>query len=160
MPKVSAGLVLYRLKGGTVEVLLVHPGGPFWAKKDFGAWSIPKGEVPAGEEVLAAAKREFEEETGLSPGGSMLPLGAVAQKSGKIVYAWAVEGDCDPKLVKSNSFEMEWPPRSGKKQKFPEIDRAAFFDIQEAKRRINTAQFGFLARLQEFLSTPGNRTCE
>lgn len=156
----SAGLVLYRLKGGTVEVLLVHPGGPFWAKKDFGAWSIPKGEVPAGEEVLAAAKREFEEETGLSPGGSMLPLGAVAQKSGKIVYAWAVEGDCNPTLIKSNSFEMEWPPRSGKTQKFPEIDRAAFFDIQEAKRRINTAQSGLLARLQEFLSTPGNRTCE
>jgi predicted NUDIX family NTP pyrophosphohydrolase len=160
MPKVSAGLVLYRLKGGTVEVLLVHPGGPFWAKREFGAWSIPKGEVPAEEEVLAAAKREFEEETGLSPGGSMLPLGAVTQKSGKIVYAWAVEGDCNPKLIKSNSFEMEWPPRSGKKQTFPEIDRAAFFDIQEAKRRINTAQSGLLARLQELLSIPGHRTCE
>ncbi|MGH9448897.1 MAG: NUDIX domain-containing protein [Terriglobia bacterium] len=156
MPKSSAGILLYRLMGGSLEVLLVHPGGPFWAKKDTGAWSIPKGELWAGEDALAAAKREFEEETGSSPEGTMLPLGTVTQKSGKVVSAWALQGDCDPKSIKSNSFEIEWPPRSGKKQEFPEIDRAGFFEIEDAKRRINPAQTEFLTRLQRLLSTPAS----
>jgi len=152
MPKSSAGLILYRLRDNTLEVLLVHPGGPFWLNKDFGAWTIPKGEVEREEDQLAAARREFEEEIGFSPGGQFVPLGTITQKSGKIVHAWALQGDCDPSQMRSNSFVMEWPPRSGKQQAFPEADRAAFFTVDEAKRRINPAQVELLSRLQEILA--------
>ena len=148
MPKSSAGLLLYRVRNVALEVLLVHPGGPFWAGKDSGAWTIPKGEVEAAEDQLAAARREFQEELGFSPRGEFIPLGTITQKAGKVVWAWALEGDCDPAGIKSNSFTIEWPPRSGKQQAFPEVDRAAFFGIDEAKRKINPAQVELLSRLQ------------
>jgi predicted NUDIX family NTP pyrophosphohydrolase len=151
MPKTSAGLIMYRVRDRIVEVLLVHPGGPLWAKKDQGAWSIPKGEISPGEDALSRAKREFEEETGVIPEGEFVPLGTITQKSGKKVQAWAFAGDCDPKRVRSNTFEMEWPPRSGQKQEFPEVDRAEFFEIEEAKRRINAAQSGLLSELHHLL---------
>lgn len=147
MPKKSAGLLLYRLRNGQIEVLLVHLGGPFWAKKDKGAWFIPKGELAPGEDELAAAQREFAEETGLEPEGDLLPLGAVKQKSGKTVTAWAFQGDCDPAALKSNTFSIEWPPHSGKRREFPEIDRAAFFTIEQAKEKIHPAEFALLLRL-------------
>jgi predicted NUDIX family NTP pyrophosphohydrolase len=152
MAKASAGLVMYRVRGAHLEVLLVHPGGPLWAKKDLGAWSIPKGEVSLGDDELSTAKREFEEETGLHPQGEFLPLGKITQKSGKTVRAWAFAGDCDPAALRSNTFSMEWPPHSGKKQEFPEIDRAAFFSLAEAKERINPAQIGLLEELARRLS--------
>jgi len=152
MPKSSAGLILYRVRDNALEVLLVHPGGPFWAKKDLGAWSIPKGEVGPEEDQLAAAQREFEEELGFSPSGEFVPLGTITQKSGKVVQAWALEGDCDLSSIKSNSFVIEWPPHSGKQQSFPEVDRAAFFGIEEAKRTINPAQVELLSRLQEIVA--------
>ena len=150
MPKHSAGLILYR-RGSNLQVLLAHPGGPFHARKDLGAWSIPKGEHEPGEDLLVAAQREFEEELGFRPEGEFLALGSVTQKSGKIVHAWAIEGDWDPTLIKSNSFAMEWPPHSGKQAEFPEVDRAEFFDIEEAHRRINPAQAELLTRLQQHL---------
>src|SRR5438045_1593487 len=131
MPKRSAGILMFRRGAKGVEVLLVHPGGPFWAKKDLGAWSIPKGEVVEGEELLATARREFAEELGFAAIGAFLPLGEVKQKGGKTVHAWAVEGDCDAATCKSNTFKMEWPPRSGKWAEFPEVDRAEFFSIAE-----------------------------
>lgn len=149
MAKVSAGLLMYRVRGGRVEAMLVHPGGPFWLKKDVGAWSLPKGEIAPGEDALDAARREFEEETGLHPGGEFLPLGEVAQKGGKIVRAWAFEGDCDPASIKSNTFAMEWPPRSGKKQEFREIDKAEFFTLEEARRKVNPAQVALIDALEE-----------
>lgn len=152
MAKVSAGLLLYRYQGGRLQVFLVHPGGPFWATKDGGAWSIPKGEVGDGEDPFAAAKREFEEETGIKPSGDFVPLAAISQKAGKVVQAWAFAGDCDPRSICSNSFTMEWPPRSGTQKEFPETDRAEFFEIEEAKRRINPAQAALLAELQQKLS--------
>lgn len=152
MPKSSAGLLLYRMRNGALEVLLVHPGGPFWARKDAGAWTIPKGEVEAEEDQFDAARREFEEELGFSPDGDFIPLGTIIQKAGKVVHAWALEGDCDPAGIKSNPFTMEWPPRSGKQQEFPEVDRAAFFAIEEAKRKINPAQVELLGRLQEIVT--------
>ena len=124
MAKNSAGLLLYRFRDGNLEVFLVHPGGPFWAKKDLGVWSIPKGEIDEGEEPLGAARREFEEETGFSPEGTFRELTPVRQRSGKIVHAWAVEGDCDPTALRSNTFTLEWPPRSGRMQEIPEVDRA------------------------------------
>ncbi len=151
MPKSSAGLVLYRVLDGVLQVLLVHPGGPFWAHKESGAWTIPKGEVEAEEDQLAAAWREFQEELGFSPSGDFIPLGTITQKAGKVVRAWALEGDCDPAGIKSNSFTIEWPPRSGKQQVFPEVDRAAFFPVDEAKRKINPAQVELISRLQEFV---------
>jgi len=147
--KKSAGLILYRRTKQQLEVLLVHPGGPIWAKRDEGAWSIPKGEISAGEEPLEAAQREFAEELGSSVQGTLLALGSVIQKGGKVVQAWAVEGDLDVSSVKSNTFSMEWPPRSGREQEFPEIDRAAFFSLDEAKRKINPAQILLLDRLRE-----------
>src|SRR4029077_12852800 len=125
--KISAGLLMYRRKSNAFEFLLVHLGGPFWTKKDAGAWFLPKGEVNPGEDERSAAIREFTEETGFAPSEKLIPLGTVKHKSGKIVHAWAFEGDCDPTAIRSNKFEMEWPPRSGKNQTFPEIDRAAFF---------------------------------
>lgn len=151
-PKESAGLLLYRRRDDRIEVLLVHPGGPLWKKKDEGAWSIPKGELDGDEDALACARREFEEETGFVADGPFLPLGSVRQKSGKLVHAWAFEGDCDPSALRSNGFEMEWPPRSGRMQQFPEIDRAEFFDIERAREKLNPAQVDFLDELVEALS--------
>lgn len=147
--KESAGLLLYRLRAGRIEVLLAHPGGPLWQRKDAGAWTIPKGELSHDEDALACARREFEEETGFLAQGPFIPLGSVRQKSGKVVHAWAFEGDCDPKQLRSNTFEMEWPPRSGKVQSFPEVDRAEFFDIESAREKLNPAQIDFLERLLE-----------
>lgn len=144
--KTSAGILLYRLRDG-VEVFLVHPGGPFWAKKDLGAWSLPKGEVEEDEDPRAAAVREFTEETGFAVTGELRALDSVRQ-SGKVVHAWAVEGDCDPAQLRSNVFSMEWPPKSGRRQEFAEVDRAAWFPIDEARRRIIPAQSEFLDRLE------------
>ena len=144
----SAGILLYRRSGDELEVLLVHPGGPFWASKDAGAWSLPKGEYEDGDDALAAALREFEEETGTAPPpGPLTDLGSVKQRSGKVVSAWAAEGDLDAEAIRSNTFAMEWPPRSGRMQDFPEIDRAAWFGLEEARERINPAQAAFLDRL-------------
>jgi predicted NUDIX family NTP pyrophosphohydrolase len=146
----SAGIVLYREGDGGLEVLLVHPGGPFWAKKDLGAWSIPKGEYGPGEDPQACALREFEEETGTKlDAPQLIELGAVVQKAGKEVTAWAARGDLDPASVRSNSFTMEWPPRSGREQEFPEIDRAAWFALDEARDRLVGAQIELLDRLTE-----------
>jgi predicted NUDIX family NTP pyrophosphohydrolase len=150
MAKLSAGLLMYRKQGSRLEVFLVHPGGPLWKKKDLGAWSLPKGEYVKGEDPLAAALREFEEETSLAPQSALLvPLGDIRQPSGKIVTAWALEGDCDPASLKSNLFSMEWPPKSGKTHEFPEIDRGAWFGLDEAKQRILKGQAGFLDRLAD-----------
>jgi predicted NUDIX family NTP pyrophosphohydrolase len=149
MPKQSAGLLLYRKQKDHLEVFLVHPGGPLWDKKDLGAWSIPKGEFEE-EEPLLAAKREFWEETGFdAPPGEYFPLKQVRQKSGKIVHAWAVEGELDAEHIRSNDFEMQWPPRSGKVQAFPEIDRAAWFSVAEALEKINLGQAGLIQELLE-----------
>jgi predicted NUDIX family NTP pyrophosphohydrolase len=138
--KQSAGILLYRKTNGGPEVFLVHPGGPFFKNKDLGSWSIPKGEFLDDENALIAAKREFLEETGQAIDGNFIPLEPVTLKSGKIVHAWAVEGDIDAETVYSNLFEMEWPPKSGKKQSFPEIDRAGWFDLNEARAKINGVQ--------------------
>jgi len=151
MPKISAGLIMYRFKGEMAEVLLVHPGGPFWAKKDAGAWSVPKGLCGPGEDLLAAAVREFHEETGFAAGGGFLDLGELRQPSGKIIHAWAFKGDCDPADLKSNTFSMEWPPRSGKESEFPEVDRAGWFGLDEAGRKILKGQVQFIARLERLL---------
>jgi predicted NUDIX family NTP pyrophosphohydrolase len=151
MPKHSAGLLLYRRRGGVLEVFLVHPGGPFWAKKDLGAWSLPKGEFAPGEDALAAARREFQEETGFPTEGEFLPLTPRKQPSGKVIQAWAFEGDCDPGSIKSNTFTLEWPPRSGNIKKFPEIDRAGWFTLAEARVKIIPGQAGFLEELEEIL---------
>jgi predicted NUDIX family NTP pyrophosphohydrolase len=153
MAKRSAGLLMYRGEGGSLEVLLVHPGGPFWAKKDAGAWFIPKGEIGAAEDELEAAKREFLEETGLSPTGSLLALGTVRQKSGKTVTAWAFRGDCDPATLKSNTFTIEWPPRSGKQREFPEIDRAEFFSLENATKKIHPVEWELVDRLAKKLES-------
>jgi predicted NUDIX family NTP pyrophosphohydrolase len=147
MARRSAGLLMYRRSGGHLEVLLVHPGGPFWTKKDLGAWSIPKGESADGEEPLAAAIREFQEETGLVASGPFRPLTPVRQRGGKIVDAWAFEGDGDPGALTSNRFSLEWPRGSGRMQEFPEVDRAAWFRIEDARRKILPAQAGFLDEL-------------
>ncbi len=146
--KQSAGILLYRRTGKAVEFFLVHPGGPFWKNKDEGAWSIPKGEFSDKEDPLAAAKREFREETGISCGGEFLSLGSIKNKSGKNIFAWALEKDLDPAAVSSNFFEMEWPPRSGKQQSFPEIDKGGWFSAAEAKQKINIAQVHFIDQLQ------------
>jgi predicted NUDIX family NTP pyrophosphohydrolase len=150
--KLSAGLLLYRRRGGALEVFLVHPGGLFWAKRDAGAWSIPKGETDPEEDHLAAARREFAEETGLQADGRFLPLTPIRQSGGKIVHAFALEGDFDPSTIQSNSFEIEWPPRSGRKRSFPEIDRAAWFSLDEARQKINPAQRALLDELQAMLA--------
>ena len=151
--KTSAGLLMFRNTGSGLQVLLAHPGGPFFAKKDEGVWTIPKGVVEAGEEDLVARARiEFEEELGIKPVGETIALGSVRQKGGKMVHAWAVEGDLAADFeARSNSFDLEWPPRSGKVQSFPEVDRAAFFSLEEAARKINPAQRDFLDRLQELV---------
>jgi predicted NUDIX family NTP pyrophosphohydrolase len=148
MSKTSAGLLMYRKRGENFEVLLVHPGGPFWAKKDSSAWSIPKGEYERGEELLEAAKREFMEETGFTPHGPFTPLTPLTQSGGKRISAWAFPGDCDPTTIRSNVFSMEWPPRSGRRAEFPEVDRAGWFDLKKAAQRIVKGQLGFLEELE------------
>jgi predicted NUDIX family NTP pyrophosphohydrolase len=153
MPKISAGLLLYRVRRGTPEVFLVHPGGPFWAKKDAGAWSIPKGEASPGEDLLAAAQREFREETGLDIGGHFRALVPIRQSSGKLVHAWAVAGDCDADAIRSNTFEMEWPPRSGQRREVPEVDRAAWLDLPTARVKILKGQLGLLDQLERLLES-------
>jgi len=146
--RLSAGILLWQRRAGRLEVLLGHPGGPFFAKKDAGAWGVPKGEVEAGEELFAVARREFAEETGHAvPDGPAIELGEITQKGGKRVIAWAVEGDLDPVAATSNTFELEWPPHSGRKQAFPEIDRVAWFDPDAARIAIRDAQAPFLDRL-------------
>jgi predicted NUDIX family NTP pyrophosphohydrolase len=152
MAKISAGLLLYRRRPGGPEVFLVHPGGPFWAKKDAGAWSIPKGEVDLGEDRLAAARREFQEETGVEIAGDFRALDPVRQPGGKLVHAWAVEGDCDAAAIRSNSFEMEWPPRSGRQQAFPEVDRAAWLDLASARVKLTKGQLPLLDQLERLLT--------
>ncbi len=157
--KQSAGLLMYRIvppeggkrQGGELQVLLVHPGGPFWVHRDEGAWSIPKGELEAGEEPLDAALREFQEETGVAPGGPYLELPTVEQKNRKLVHAWAFEGDCDPARIRSNTFRLELPRGSGKMVEFPEIDRAEFFSPGDARRKINPAQAALVDALEEKL---------
>jgi len=151
MSKKSAGLLLYREISGHLEVLLVHMGGPFWAKKDEGAWSIPKGEFEDNEDPFSAAKREFTEETGLSVEGEAIPLRPVRQPSGKLIYVWAMERDVDLSHFKSNTFSMEWPPKSGRVQEFPEVDRAAWSAIEEARHKIVRGQVAFLEQLQRML---------
>jgi len=148
---ISAGILLFRRNGEAIEVLLVHPGGPFWAKKDLGAWSIPKGLVEAEEEPLPCALRELEEELGSSfafPAEALIELGSVRQKAGKLVHCWAAEGDFDPATLRSNTFSIEWPPRSGSEREFPEVDRAEWFGLEEARRKIIPAQGDFLDRLK------------
>jgi predicted NUDIX family NTP pyrophosphohydrolase len=151
MPKTSAGVLMYRLQAGQPQVLLVHPGGPFWRNKDDGAWSIPKGEVAEGEDLLAAARREFAEELRHTPSGTFVPLTPIRQKSGKTVHAWAVAGDLDTAAVKSNTFTMEWPPGSKKQAEFSEVDRAEFFDLESAKKKINPAQVALVVELEKLL---------
>lgn len=148
MVKRSAGLLLYRVREETLEVFLVHPGGPFWARKDLGVWSIPKGEIDEGEDPLEAARREFEEETGFRPEGEFRELTPIRQRSGKIVHAWAVEGDCDPTILRSNIFTLEWPPRSGRQKEFPEADRAGWFSLTQAREKILEGQRELLAQLE------------
>jgi predicted NUDIX family NTP pyrophosphohydrolase len=155
MPRQSAGLLLFRRRPIGVEVLLTHPGGPFWARKDEGAWSIPKGEFPDGEDPLAAARREFREETGIEAAGEFLPLAPIRQAGGKLVLAWALESDFDPAQLKSNTFSMEWPPKSGRQQQFPEVDRAAWFDLEMARQRILKSQQPLLDQLAETLRARG-----
>jgi predicted NUDIX family NTP pyrophosphohydrolase len=150
--KQSAGLLLFRGRGVSLEVLLVHPGGPLWARKDDGAWSIPKGEVEDNEDTLAAARREVEEETGARPSGTFISLSPVRQTGGKIVHVWAVESDFDPRSLKSNLFEMEWPPKSGHRRSFPEVDRASWFDLETAGRKILASQAIVLKHLEERLT--------
>jgi len=147
MPHRSAGILMYRRKGGAIEVLLVHPGGPFFAKKDDGAWTIPKGLYEPSEDALAAARREFEEETGTAPAGELIALGEFRQSSAKIISAWTVEGEFDAAKLRSNSFSLEWPPRSGRTREFPEVDRAAWFSPEDARRKIVKGQAPILDAL-------------
>ena len=151
--RVSAGLLMYRASEPSLEVLLVHPGGPFFRNKDEGAWSIPKGEPEPDEDLLLAAQREFEEETEIRPEGPFVRLTPVRQKGGKVVHAWAFAGDCDPDAIVSNTFTMEWPPKSGRQTEFPEIDRAGFFDLPSAHRKINAAQASLIDELADILRT-------
>ncbi len=149
--KRSAGLLLYRATTRGIEVFLVHPGGPFWAKKDDGAWTIPKGEIEANEEPLQAAIREFAEETGTTLAGDFRPLPPIRQAGGKTVLAWTIAGEIDPAAIRSNEFAMEWPPRSGKRQSFPEVDRAAWFALDVARRKINRGQIALLDALEKLV---------
>jgi predicted NUDIX family NTP pyrophosphohydrolase len=157
--KQSAGLLLYRKRRGLLQVFLVHPGGPFWAKRDNGVWSIPKGELENSENALETARREFTEETSFSIDGPFVPLKAIKQPSGKVVSAWAVEGDADAAMLRSNTFRMEWPPRSGQKQEFPEVDRGGWFYLAEARRKLLPGQVPFvdeLAAMIESASSPSS----
>ena len=157
MAKTSAGILLYRVGAGALEVFLVHPGGPYWQKKDAGAWSIPKGEMEEGADALATARREFHEETGSYVDGEFVPLAPLKQASGKLVHAWAVRGNIDPSSIRSNTFSIEWPPRSGKRQEFPEVDRGEWFTIAKAREKILAGQRGFLDQLQERLDLQQSR---
>ena len=152
MSRVSAGLLMYRRDNGTLQILLAHPGGPFFRNKDDGAWSIPKGEIESGEDLLETAKREFREEIGVTPTGPFIALTTVKQRGGKIVHAWAFEGDCDPTAIVSNTFNMEWPPRSGKQMDFPEIDRAEFFDVSTARQKMNAGQVALIDELERIVN--------
>lgn len=156
MAKKSAGILLYRFRETVLEVFLVHPGGPFWAKKDARAWSIPKGEFEEDEDALNAAKREFQEETGFAVAGNFIALSPLRQAGGKLVFAWAVEGDCDPAKIRSNAFSIEWPPRSGRHKEFPEVDRAGWFPLKMAGEKISKGQAGFLDELKRRLENPEN----
>ena len=142
---------MYRQRSGVLEVLLAHPGGPFWIKKDLASWTVPKGEIAPGEDPLDAAQREFHEETGLDPVGPFTALAPVKQPGGKIVMVWAFEGDCDPSTIRSNTFTLEWPPKSGQRQSFPEIDRAAWYSIDEARAKISIGQIPVLDELEKSL---------
>jgi predicted NUDIX family NTP pyrophosphohydrolase len=153
MPKKSAGILFFRYRSKSIEVLLVHPGGPFWAKKDAGAWSIPKGEIEEDEKPLVTAVREVQEETGIKADGNFIELTPVKQKAGKIVYAWALEQDFEVSSIRSNFFEMEWPPRSGKKQSFPEIDKAEWFAVDAAEDKILEGQLPLLKELLSLAKT-------
>ena len=155
MPKRSAGLLVYKLEAGAPRVFLVHPGGPFWRNKDLRAWTIPKGEIGAGEDALAAARREFREETGQDVAGDFVALTPIRQAGGKIVEAWAVAAEIDAAAIVSNTFEMEWPPRSGRKQAFPEVDRVAWFDIDTARQKILPGQLAFIDELVKKLDGAG-----
>ncbi len=157
MAKHSAGLLLYRRRGNDWQVFLVHPGGPFWSRRESGAWSIPKGEFKPDENPLDAAKREFEEETGFRATGAFTALAPREQPSGKIIHAWAIEGDCDAAAIKSNAFEMEWPPHSGQMREFAEVDRAGWFDIATARQKLHRGQIPFLDELEQRLQTPARR---
>lgn len=152
MAKESAGLLMFRFSNGGLEVLLVHPGGPFWVHKDFGAWSIPKGAVDKGEGAMSAAKREFEEEVGVKPSGDFIELAPVRLKSGKRVRAWAFHGDCDTAVCTSNIVQLQWPPGSGKYIDFPEVDKAQFFNVAQAKQKLNSGQWPLIAELQALVS--------
>jgi predicted NUDIX family NTP pyrophosphohydrolase len=151
MAKQSAGIILYRHRDSALEIFLVHPGGPFWKNKDSGAWSIPKGEFDEREDPLQAARREFHEETGCSVDGSFIALGPVRQAGGKMVHAWAVEGDCEAESIRSNSFTIEWPPRSGQRKEFLEVDRAGWFSLELAREKILKGQLMLLDELQRIL---------
>jgi len=151
MTKKSAGILMYRFREMKLQVFLVHPGGPFWSRKDKAAWSIPKGEFDDLEAPLEAAKREFQEETGMPVTGDFINLGEVKQPGRKIIYVWAVEGDCDPAAIKSNTFEMQWPPKSGKYKSFPEVDRAGWFSLGEAREKLHKGQVVLVDRLAEAL---------
>jgi predicted NUDIX family NTP pyrophosphohydrolase len=152
MPKQTGGILLYRSNGGELEVLLTHPGGPYWENKDDGAWTIPKGIIEDGEKPVEAAAREFEEELGSPlPAGELRRLKPIRQAGGKLVHAWAVEGDFDPKKLRSNTFSMEWPPKSGEKQEFPEVDQAAWFTIDIARQRVLKSQSDLLDQLEDLL---------
>lgn len=149
MRKQSAGVAMFRRRAEGVEVLLVHPGGPFWKNRDDGAWSFPKGEIEDGEDPVTVARRELREETGCEPAGEFHPLGSVKQAGGKVVHLWAVEGDCDASAITSNTFRMEWPPKSGRQQEFPEVDRAAWFTADDARRKLLDGQRPLVDRLLE-----------
>lgn len=158
MSRVSAGLLMYRFTNGELQIFLAHPGGPLFEKKDEGYWSIPKGEPPAGEALQDAAVREFEEETGIQPHGPYIELGSITQKGGKVVYGWAFEGDHDPaQPIRSNLFEMKWPPGSGLIRSFPEMDRAQFFSLTEGKKKLKSAQWPLVERLVSILQGPANK---
>jgi predicted NUDIX family NTP pyrophosphohydrolase len=148
MSKESDGILMYRRRNSILQVFLVHPGGPLWRKKDLGVWSIPKGEPGPEEDPLSVARREFQEETGFVVSGDFIPLSPVKQPGGKVVHAWALEGDFEPEAIRSNTFKMEWPPRSGMQREYPEVDRAAWFGIEEAKSKINRGQTGLLEELE------------
>jgi predicted NUDIX family NTP pyrophosphohydrolase len=150
--RISAGILLYRFQAETLEVFLVHPGGPYWQGKDAGAWSIPKGELDNGGDALATARREFEEETGSPVDGEFLPLTPLKQPGGKLVYVWALRGDIDAASIRSNTFTLEWPPRTGRRQEFPEVDRGAWFKLEAATQMILPGQRGFLEQLRAHLA--------
>jgi predicted NUDIX family NTP pyrophosphohydrolase len=153
MPRISAGLLLFRQRGRQLEVFLVHPGGPFWRNKDDGAWTIPKGERSIGEDAETTARREFVEELGAQPTGTLIPLGRIRQRGGKHVDGFALEGDLDVERISGNTFEIEWPPRSGRRQSFPEVDRAAWFSPDEARQKINAGQRPFIDRVEDLCAT-------